>query len=422
MRLLIFTYAPAGLGHLRVTDALVHTRPKDSDYIILGSSDRLLSIAHRVTSLNPLAKKIFEASQYGVFEDVMTYLYVWALKFRSEEVYVRLLEIMGKFRDVTDVTVIATHPSLANQIGTVKEKIFKKTGIRIKLVVQVTDDSSQHIWVVRGADLTMVPSRLTRNELGKYALSQQIEFKCEVSAYPVSPILSGSLSKKQGSRQKAFIKGEPDAINVMIPISGAGVGLRYLSRLMVQLDKVSSRFHFFVVAKRAVYSKEFLAEVGQLRSVELLTGRNDKEVVDRYEEVYQNNLIHLEITKPSEQTFKCLLPPTKVGGAILLLTEPIGRQEFDNIEFLKRHKLLVEGNENSEVDLELVKKSSPRAVRLPKKIDEATKLISNCLNKGLFEMMTSDDFSYQPESYMTSEIGDNGVWLFWERLKIAGMI
>lgn len=422
MRLLIFTYAPAGLGHLRVTDALVHTRPEGYNYIVLGSSDKLISIAHRITSINPLARKIFEASQYGVFEDVITLFYVWALRRRSEEIYIKLLETIGKYRDLESVTVVATHPSLANQIGEVKEKIRQKTGLMINLVVQVTDDSSQHIWVVKDADLTMVPSRLTRDELIKYAASRKIKFNCEVSPYPVSPILGEELSRKQGSRQVAFQKGESDAINVLVPISGAAVGLRYLADLMLQMDRIYSRFHFLVVAKRSVFTKNFLKELGQLRQFELFTGRSDKEVVDIYEKVYKDYLIHLEITKPSEQTFKCLLPPNKVGGAILLLSQPVGRQEFDNIEFLKRHKMLLSPDENGELTVESLKDKSPRAVKLPKDVMSASKLISSCLNKGIFEEMTKPDFNYQPESYMTSEIGDNGVWLFWEKLKIAGML
>jgi hypothetical protein len=66
MVFLVFTYAPAGLGHLRVTDALVDSRPKDYPFVILGSYDEFITNAHRFSSTNPIAKWIYETSQYGL--------------------------------------------------------------------------------------------------------------------------------------------------------------------------------------------------------------------------------------------------------------------------------------------------------------------------------------------------------------------
>jgi hypothetical protein len=48
-------------------------------------------------------------------------------------------------------------------------------------------------------------------------------------------------------------------------------------------------------------------------------------------------VISFEITKPSEQCFKALLPVSSAGGVTLLLSDPVGRQEYDNLAFLKRY-------------------------------------------------------------------------------------
>jgi hypothetical protein len=48
----------------------------------------------------------------------------------------------------------------------------------------------------------------------------------------------------------------------------------------------------------------------------------------------------LEITKPSEQSFKSMLKPINRGGVVLFFTEPVGRQEYDNTIFMQRHRLI----------------------------------------------------------------------------------
>lgn len=62
--LIIFAYAPAGLGHLRVTDALYQGLPKDINTpLILGSQDETITYLHRLMSLNPLIS--FLANYFG---------------------------------------------------------------------------------------------------------------------------------------------------------------------------------------------------------------------------------------------------------------------------------------------------------------------------------------------------------------------
>ncbi|HEX8924078.1 MAG TPA: hypothetical protein VF828_05095 [Patescibacteria group bacterium] len=421
MRLLVFTYAPAGLGHLRVTGALVYSRPKDFPYVLLGSSDQFISKIHRFTSINPIARSIFEASQYGLIEDVFTPFLVWMYRRSSYQIYKRLIEIIEEYPDLTDVTVVATHFGLAHQIGEIKERVKKETGVTINLVVQVTDDTSQHIWVVKGADLTMVPSVLAKNRLLDYAKLKGIVFNCEVSPYPLSPLLTEAVPEREGSREHTFNKNEGDQINVIVPISGAAVGLGYLSNYLMELDKLSKRFHFLVVAKRSSATRKFLSDIGRLRWVELITGRNDNEVVRIYEKTYQENLIHIEVTKPSEQSFKALIPPALVGGSLLLFTNPVGRQEVENLNFLKRHSLLPNLADSGEISL-VQKKFIPRGLTLPSDPVMAARFTIWCLDSGLFEKMASSKYKFAVESYMTSEIGYNGAWLFWEKLKMAKLI
>jgi len=71
--MVIFTYAPAGLGHLRVTDALYHGLPDGVDPIILGSQDSFIRLAHRFTSIHPIARYIFEWAQHGALTEIFTF-------------------------------------------------------------------------------------------------------------------------------------------------------------------------------------------------------------------------------------------------------------------------------------------------------------------------------------------------------------
>lgn len=48
--LLIFTYAPAGFGHLRVTNALYHGLPSGANPVLLGAQDYSINYVHRIAS------------------------------------------------------------------------------------------------------------------------------------------------------------------------------------------------------------------------------------------------------------------------------------------------------------------------------------------------------------------------------------
>src|SRR3989344_3614721 len=56
--LLVFTYAPAGLGHMRVMNALIDGLPQNIEYAILGTNDTRIRYWHRIISLSPNIREI----------------------------------------------------------------------------------------------------------------------------------------------------------------------------------------------------------------------------------------------------------------------------------------------------------------------------------------------------------------------------
>lgn len=400
MKLLLFTYAPAGLGHLRVTDALVDSRPKDFPYIMLGSYDRFITSIHRFTSNNTIARWIFLISQYGITEDIYTFLFRSLLVLTAGGIYKQLKQIIDNRPDVDELWIVATHFGMAHQIGAIKERLSRETKVKIKLIVQVTDDTSQHIWSVGGADLTVVPSNETKQKLLKYAKTRNLCKNFAVTPYPLTPNFTKKLSKNE--RQEAFLsKNKP--INVAVPISGAAVGMKFFLTLIKSMKIISRRFNFWVLVKRSLQTKKFVDELGKLENVHLITGRNDNEMINLYELLYENNLIHIEITKPSEQSFKAILPPSLVGGSILLFTAPVGRQEIENLAFLAKHGLLSGKDERV-----------PRAVRVSKDPILAADYIMWGVDSGLFEKMASDSFRFSEESIKSGEVGPDGAKMFWD--------
>lgn len=403
VRLLIFTYAPTGLGHLRVMDALVQSRPKGQEYVILGSSDPFMSGVHRFASVTPWARSVMEASQKGRFEDFVTKLFVWWLLLGKNKVEEKLEGLILQNKGVEKVLIVATHPSLAHPIGMVKKKVENKLKVKIELVVQVTDDSPQKLWIIRGADKTVVPSSYTGETLARYAVEMGIPFNPVVVPYPLSPRLTAHMRVSEESRMMALSKNSLAPINVIVPISGAAVGLIYLEKLLPEMDKLISRFRFWVVAKRSEKTNAFLSKIGRLRWVQLITGRNDNEVIRLYEKVYLENLIHLEITKPSEQAFKAQMTPGAVGGSCLLLTMPVGRQEYDNINYLERHNLVYK-NEGE---------TGRRAVLLEADPILAARQVIGLLSTDVLAEMSLPG-GFAPLGSDRGEVGADGTKRFWE--------
>lgn len=433
--MVIFTYSPAGLGHLRVSDALYHGLPTGITPIILGSQDSFIRFAHRFTSIHPFARYFFESLQQGTIEYLFTKLYRLFLHTHTGTIYRQMKTMMSQRLVVPEtVVVVATHFGIAHQLGAIKQHLMKELDVKILLIVQVTDDSPQLIWFVPGADIIFVPSEKTKKSLLKYASEEHFDpVHIEVNPYPVSPVLGERLHPSLFEMKKR--QYEPlsaSQIHVSVPISGAAVGTEYVLRLMEKLHSHSNRFVFHVIAKYAPFTSSFLSKVSVHPYVKVLTSVHDRMLVDYYEQIFEKNPIAFEVTKPSEQTFKILLEPKQRGGAILLFASPVGRQEYDNLDFLKRnhfipstltHHQLYHCAENNLILKGEIKKhveeyaKNWRGLILPRYPTEASAFIFWCQMNGIFEQMALYN-RQTPEhhTFNSQELGADGVHTFWQKV------
>jgi hypothetical protein len=339
---LILTYAPAGLGHLRITDALYDGLPKLVNPVVLGSRDTSIQTLHRITSIHPIARGIFEWLQSGPLARQANRLYRWSLRVNTGVVYDEMCRLIEeRFEPPKKILVVSTHFGLAHKLAVVKEKLKKEKGVEIILVVLVSDDTFQHIWYVDGADLLVVPSTFIKKKYAAYGESIGKPVRIEVNPYPLNPQRMKKLGAVRMARKKNQMNPRSkEPIQVSIPISGAAVGMLYFSHLMTALHGKSDRFRFHIVSKDAPFTHSFLSEWADKPWVDLHVGREDRVVVDLYDTLLDTQVISLEVTKPSEQAFKALLGTEMRGGVILLFAEPVGQQETDNLNFLSHHGLI----------------------------------------------------------------------------------
>ncbi|MFA6250962.1 MAG: hypothetical protein WC686_05730, partial [Candidatus Shapirobacteria bacterium] len=249
-----------------------------------------------------------------------------------------------------------------------------------------------------------------------------------VLPYPISLKLGSQLSAGEYDlRLKQYCKNSNIKIRIVIPISGAAVGLDYFVKLTSALCRQIPRIKIFLVVKRTIYTRDFIRKMKARNYITVIENSQDKTVVDSYEKLYREEVIGLEIVKPSEQMFKAVLAKNQRGGAILLLTEPMGIQEEDNVRFLLDHKLLPcqEDQERLEMEAKLgktpekeffeeyLKKAALwKAIRLSNKPSQDAQFIDWCLEAGIFEQMASLKKNCDEGD---TEIAGNGVERFWKR-------
>jgi len=331
-----------------------------------------------------------------------------------------------------EVLIVATHFGLAHQIASVKEKISKEKNVKIRLVVQDTDDSPQYIWYVEGADIVFVPSEQTKNKLLEYGKKAKLKpTKFIVSAYPVSPKLAKSLSpKKLKIRKDQFKKDHKGKIHVTFPVSGAAVGMQFFVNLVNLLYRLSPRFLFHIISKTSLYTLPYLNELMSRSYIKMHLATQDREVVNEYETVYQEQIIGLEITKPSEQAFKALIRPSQVGGSILLFAEPVGRQEKDNLNFFIRHHVIPNRQEqqhlwylanknkpikSTKIGKKLfIKASRWRGMVLPHHSEASAQYIWWCWQQRIFQQMMYCIVAPHVDDKQEKELSPNGVYEFWQ--------
>ena len=428
--LICFAYAPAGLGHLRVTDALYHGLPKGTNTpLLLGSQDTTITYLHRFMSINPFIRHLTVWAEKGRVENVTTFVYKYLLRSHTDLLYEQMKTIISEsYTAPSKILIIATHFGLAHQLSEIKERLEKDTRIKVILVVQVTDDSPHHIWYIPGADLIFAPSERTQRELLRYGKKINSNVPITVNPYPISPILSKPLSEEQYKQKLMQVdnKNSTLPIQVIIPISGAAVGTDYFTSLTSELNKKSSRFLFHIICKDAPYTKDFISEIAVHEYIRIYGAQEDRKVINTYESIYQKHVISIEITKPSEQSFKALLDCKAESASLLLFTEPVGRQEYDNLDFLKRHKL-IPNNQDQESLLKmkinpdiLSKASSWRGIRLVRDPIKAAQFIYWCLESGIFSRMMRYKPALMNKGFNPSELSPDGVRTFWK--KVAALL
>lgn len=427
------SYAPAGFGHLRVADALYHGLPNYVTPILLGTDDTSVTFIHRIMSVHPILRAIFVWFQSGIREKIYTLFYRRYLHSTARHLKRQLMDtILQRIDPVTTVVILATHFGIAHQISVVKKEIEKKFGIKIILAVQVTDDSPQLIWYVHHADMIFVPSEKTAEALRK-SDTRRIEKKPQVIVvpYPISPYMAKELtaSEFEDKKHQADFEKERD-VHLIIPLSGAAVGTKQFEKFMLELKKLNSRFIFHAVVKDAPYTKLFIDTLKKHEAfIKVYKSKNDKEIVNIYEKVYMESVLLIEVTKPSEQAFKALYDPRQRGGSILLFTEPVGRQEMDNLDFLRRHKLIPSVTERAAL-LELATQKTPdenepmytaiingarnwRGLELPTDTKQAATFIEWCFRNNIFSNMMKYKKPVQEPPHDVHEISSDGVGEVW---------
>lgn len=432
---IILAYAPAGLGHLRVTDALRHGLPEDAQPILLPAREESIRIIHRLTSVHPLLQRMMEWAQRGKPELLFTRFYRRLLLSDAGQMEEQLYEIYKQRVDVPEaLLIVASHFGIAHQVGKIKKHLENRIGARVILVVQVTDDSPQSIWYVPGADLICVPSEKTKDVLLGYGKSSHLQpVKIEVLPYPVSLHLGEELGSANRKFRQLQMKPESDVpIHVVIPVSGAAVGTNFATALTRELRRKSKRFRFHLVVKRSVFTDAFVRQMEQKEYVQTYTSHSDRQIVELYETAYTQAVIGFEVTKPSEQAFKTLLCAKQRGGSVLLFSDPVGRQEHDNLSFMRRHLLIPTGEEQQLLfemagnDQVLTKEQQdrlfPRAatwrgMRIPGDPKKAAQFVTWCLKIGIFAKMHECYSCPRGDELCKHELGSDGVIKFWIEVK-----
>ena len=425
--MVVLTTSPAGLGHIRVTEALKRGLPKGVRAEILGIEDKRIQFLHRITSRNRILRNLMEFVQSSPkIEKIFTRVYQNYLRRDTSYVFSQISSYVARRRPKPNVLlIISTHYSLAHKIAEVKGKLAKELELCVILCVVVTDDSPQKIWGVYGADYIFVPGNKTKIGLASYINSLKLPApEIIVSPYPISPIFSKALSYEEFELRKSQVKPKESlTMKVIIPVSGAAVQLSYFKELISYLNK-KNWFQITLVSRDSPFTRDFLGWCQGILSVEVMADKFDREVVASYEREIEQQVFAIEVTKPSEQAFKALASPKQRGGVILLFSETVGRQENDNLSFLTKHGLLpneedskiLDGlfysNDREEITEAFLEKARTwKGILLPKNGKAAGVAISRLLKSGVLHLMVNfKGFRDSPE------IGSDGVKRFWGKL------
>lgn len=424
--LFVFTTSPAGLGHIRVMDAIKEGRPGHITSVDMGILDIKASKIHEIGSRIKLFQKITEFYQTNkLAEKLVTAIYSLYLRRHTQKIIGYFTESYNKYPDYKTWVVISTHFALAHSLSAAKIFIEKKLNIKIYLCVIVTDDSPQRIWAVPDSDITFVPSNETKNVLQRYFPENKKE-SVKVTPFPIALRLSQSLTTNDfqfviNQLDPGMSSSPGGKTQIEIPISGAAVQLELFQKFISILTR--ENYFFTVVGQASMLTKLFFDNIRSLPRVQVSIGQDAWQTVKYYESLfYQPNRPSIEITKPSEQVYKALLNPRQRGGVILLLTKPVGRQEFDNLKFLECFNLIPSEDLNrlmfKEQDLSKYKEEAKnwRAIRLPDDPSVAARFVVKLKSAGIFYSMLS---CIIPDK---EELKDDGVNQIWTEIRKLIMV
>lgn len=423
--LFVFTTSPSGLGHIRVMNAIKDSKPYGIDTYDIG----IVNIkANRIHDLGSRVKAFVKLTEFyqtnPVAEWIVTKFYTRFLKRHTDEVFREFKDIKTKYPNKKKWVVISTHFALAHSISSAKKRLESELGVSIYLCVIVTDDSPQRIWLVDNADLTFVASDETRSKLASY-LPEKKRATLKTISFPIAERLSQNLS----TTEFQFIINQVDPrantpLQIEIPISGAAVQLTFFQKLLQSLSQSDFGFRskagcsFSVIGLESILTMSFFEKIRSYARVQVSIGVDTWQTVEYYESVfYQPSRPAIEITKPSEQAFKAMLNPRQRGGVILLLTTPIGRQEYDNLNFLIRNGLAPDENENemlfNEEDLSkwIPRVKNWRALRIPEDPLKAALFIKRLKSTGIFYSMLSATIPDRPN------LKSDGVRRIWDEIE-----
>lgn len=421
--LIIFTTAPAGLGHLRVTQALWEGLPKGSHSFILGLHDKAISSIHRALSNNRFLfnTQLFVQHNHKA-ESVFTNLYRDSLRKQSQDVYDQLYTLITSHQPkLKEVIIVATHFGLAHQIAEIRHHLIGTTGVHISLHVIVTDDTFQPIWAVENANRLCVPSQKMADLYKTYFEDEKMRVpKIDVQAYPVSPQLAVSKPDVLIKRRKQ-LDSQKIPTRISIPISGASTQLDYLMMFVHHITQDDTgKFQVNAIASQNPLTSSFGNIVKHLPNTRIAFGATNQETVEKYTQMLtEDEPITIEVTKPSEQAYKCLYTPKQRGGVLLLFTPPVGKQEEDNLQFLSRHNLLPNPQLSQqlarlgkltklEIHSLLIDAKKWRAICLPKHPREAASQVYMLKSSGILKAM----LEYKRPKDL--ELSDKGVEMFWK--------
>ena len=420
--LIIFTSSPTGLGHIRVMNALIGGLPPGADYKIVGIKDVNAAKIHALGSRIKIFEKLTEFVQYTpLFESIVTKIYRVFFSSRTKRLTEELAKIRQDNPEKNNWIVVSTHFALAYPVVAIKKTFKKRFGINIYNILTVTDDSPQRVWAVEGSNIIFTPSGTTENKIRSF-LPKNTQTSIETVSFPVSP----RLAQKLPEDELTLIENQLDPaikipLHLSIPVSGAAVQLDFLETLIKELTR--GQFVCTVIGQTTPFTTTFFEHLKRIPRVQVSTGETASATVKLYESAfYQKSRPAVEVTKPSEQTFKAILKPSERGGVIMLLTDPVGRQEHDNFHFLLRHLLVPDESEQELLERYFLKgvatieeknrlhykASHWRALKLPENPKVAAIFIRRAKEEGILHSM----LAYVPET--RRDLTSNGVAQIWE--------